>query len=251
MIFKPMVRITVPILSLLLAFSILAFQHIDHVEQSNEKQIQNGVNVVELFTSQGCSSCPPADALLAQIKDDENVIALSYHVDYWNYLGWKDPYSDKAYSAYQRSYAKELNSGVYTPQMVVNGSKEFVGSRESTLKSSINKKSMVTALNAPVIVKGSKSIDFTYSMDGAKKYDKAYALLLIDDETTAVAKGENARKKLRNTNVVIQRVELDKKASNGKQSFKVDVNNKTNYKVAIIAQDKDLAVVAAGISTLE
>ena len=110
---------------------------------------------------------------------------------------------------------------------------------------------MVTALNAPVIVKGIKSIDFTYSMDGAKKYDKAYALLLIDDETTAVAKGENARKKLRNTNVVIQRVELDKKSSNGKQSFKVDVNNKTNYKVAIIAQDKELAVVAAGISTLE
>ena len=129
MIFKPMVRITVPILSLLLAFSILAFQHIDQVEQSNEKQIQNGVNVVELFTSQGCSSCPPADALLAQIKDDTNVIALSYHVDYWNYLGWKDPYSNKAYSAYQRSYAKELNSGVYTPQMVVNGSKEFVGSK--------------------------------------------------------------------------------------------------------------------------
>ncbi|PRP66141.1 DUF1223 domain-containing protein [Nonlabens agnitus] len=227
---------------------MLAFQHNKREEQSNEKQIQNGVNVVELFTSQGCSSCPPADALLSEVKDDENVIALSYHVDYWNYLGWKDPYSKKEYSAYQRDYATELNSGVYTPQMVVNGNKEFVGSREKTLKNSLINKSNVTALPAPVVTKKNTSVDFSYALNEVKDFDRAYALLLIDDETTAVAKGENARKQLRNTNVVIQRMAIDKNTPNGTQSFQLQTNSKTDYKVAIIVQDKDLEILAAGIS---
>lgn len=82
--------------------------------------------VVELFTSQGCSSCPPADAQLARLteraeKTKENIIALSFHVDYWNRLGWEDPYSNKAYSNRQYRYSGYLSGRVYTPQMVVNG----------------------------------------------------------------------------------------------------------------------------------
>ena len=91
------------------------------------------VAVVELFTSEGCSSCPPADRLLARLaaearRSGEPIFTLSFHVDYWNYLGWSDPYSDAAFSARQRTYSRALGETVYTPQMIVNGRRAFVGS---------------------------------------------------------------------------------------------------------------------------
>src|SRR5579864_6346005 len=89
--------------------------------------------VVELFTSQGCSTCPPADAYLGELASRPGIIALAFHVDYWNYIGWTDPYASKAATERQRGYAKQLGLRyVYTPQMVINGTKEGVGSaRES------------------------------------------------------------------------------------------------------------------------
>ena len=92
--------------------------------------------IVELFTSEGCSSCPAADRLLSEIVDvsygDVDVIGLSFHVHYWDYIGWKDPYADPRFSSRQKTYANKLRSyQVYTPQMVVNGRYEFVGSDRS------------------------------------------------------------------------------------------------------------------------
>ncbi|MEQ8425874.1 MAG: DUF1223 domain-containing protein, partial [Cyclobacteriaceae bacterium] len=102
---------------------------------------QNGFAVVELFTSQGCSSCPAADKNLSDIlasNRDQNIYGLSFHVDYWNYIGWKDPYSSKLFSARQRSYANALAANVYTPQMIVNGEEVFVGSGREKAKESIS-----------------------------------------------------------------------------------------------------------------
>ncbi|HEY2366926.1 MAG TPA: DUF1223 domain-containing protein [Polyangiaceae bacterium] len=99
--------------------------------------------VVELFSSEGCSSCPPADVLLARLDRDQpiagaEVIALEFHVDYWNYLGWSDPFSSAAFSSRQRKRAQYTGtSGVYTPQMVVDGQEEFTGSRETAARSAI------------------------------------------------------------------------------------------------------------------
>jgi hypothetical protein len=91
--------------------------------------------VLELFTSQGCSSCPPADALLAKLTDEPGVVTLSYAVDYWNYLGWRDTLSSPANSERQRDYARVRGDGkVYTPQMVVDGLIHVNGSNEAAIE---------------------------------------------------------------------------------------------------------------------
>jgi hypothetical protein len=85
--------------------------------------------VVELFTSQGCSSCPPADAYLGQLARQPGILALGFHIDYWNYIGWTDPYSLPLAAARQRAYGERLGLHyVYTPQMVIDGGSEGVGS---------------------------------------------------------------------------------------------------------------------------
>ena len=87
-----------------------------------------GPAVLELFTSQGCSSCPPADAFLGELAQRPDTIALAWHVDYWNYLGWKDPYANRSWTERQKDYARRLKGEVFTPAMVVNGAAMVVGS---------------------------------------------------------------------------------------------------------------------------
>src|SRR4051794_13625985 len=95
--------------------------------------------VVELFTSQGCASCPPADALLSELAKRPNVIALSFPVDYWDYLGWKDTLAQPAFTARQRGYAHlRGDRQVYTPQLIVNGRKPCVGSDRAQIEQFMN-----------------------------------------------------------------------------------------------------------------
>ena len=93
--------------------------------------------VLELFTSQGCSSCPPADALLGQLARQPGIIALAWHVDYWNGLGWRDPYSSPIATERQRRYAEALRDEVYTPALVVNGARMVVGSDGPAVREAI------------------------------------------------------------------------------------------------------------------
>ena len=93
-----------------------------------------GPVVVELFTSQGCSSCPPADAIMHDLAKREDVIGLALHVDYWDYIGWKDEYADPFHTTRQRAYARHGGrSMIYTPQMVINGQQDVVGAKSGDL----------------------------------------------------------------------------------------------------------------------
>jgi hypothetical protein len=98
----------------------------------------SGPVVLELFTSQGCSSCPPADAFLGELTQRPGVIGLAWHVDYWNNLGWRDPFARREWTDRQREYARRLGAEVYTPAMVVNGAAMMVGSDRNAVRQAID-----------------------------------------------------------------------------------------------------------------
>lgn len=98
--------------------------------------------MLELFTSQGCSSCPPADHALQEItqkagRAGQSVYGLSFHVDYWNRLGWQDPFSTKQFTNRQRQYDRALNSQTYTPQLVINGRQGVIGGQRAKIEQAI------------------------------------------------------------------------------------------------------------------
>jgi len=163
-----------------------------------------GLGVVELFTSEGCSSCPAAEKELSRLHDEyKDVCFLEFHVDYWNYLGWKDEYSNKTYTKRQQDYAQAfgLNS-TYTPQVIVNGSKEMVGSDDNQLQSAIQqslKHRQSTKLEIKAASAG-KSLTVSYSTGDADGLLNI-ALVQLHAETN-VKKGENSGRKLTHTNVV-------------------------------------------------
>ena len=116
-----------------------------HPNDANDSNTTQGpaVVLVELFTSQGCSSCPPADRVLADIVSEQpiagaKIIGLSEHVDYWNRLGWKDPFSSSQFTRRQADYSKAFGGAqIYTPQMIVDGTEEFVGSEARKLRQAL------------------------------------------------------------------------------------------------------------------
>ena len=137
--------------------------------------------VVELFTSQGCSSCPPADKLLGELAKDPNVIALSLPIDYWDYIGWKDTLSKPRHSARQRSYAKSRGDGeVYTPQVVINGVARAVGSEKDQIDKAIEQsRRNATILSVPVKVTAADG-KVSISVLAPESGGKANALATLD-----------------------------------------------------------------------
>src|SRR5678815_2992355 len=171
---------------------------------------QNGFALIELFTSEGCSSCPAADEVLEEIQKKyigKNVLIAGYHVDYWDKLGWKDVFSDASFTQRQEYYSNifHLNS-IYTPQVVVNGKKEFIGSNKSKLISSIeeqlNERPAVSIkLNVVQNTKG--KIGVHYSAEGADaKKEQAILVLIQKMATNEIRKGENKGRTLHHINIV-------------------------------------------------
>jgi hypothetical protein len=170
-----------------------------------------GFAVVEMFTSQGCNSCPPAEELLSEIERDarahgQNVFALGFHVDYWDNLGWPDQFADPAYTARQEAYARAFGTrGLYTPQMVVNGTDEFVGSDRrraaSTIMSAMTS-TATTPLTLSIAHLGGDRVMVDYRTErppGRAVLNVAVVERGLDSE---IARGENAGRTLRQDNVV-------------------------------------------------
>ncbi len=173
-----------------------------------------GPLVVELFTSQGCSSCPPADRLLSQLADDVEgeIIPLAYHVDYWNYIGWQDPFSSSAWSKRQQSYSRALGkSRIYTPQLVVGGAADCVGSDATEVH-------RLLAAAKQRGQQGTVEVDLQAMTDSSHlqaelavrfEFPRPLDLMLAIVESglvTEVKRGENARRTLHN-NFVVRRLD--------------------------------------------
>lgn len=161
--------------------------------------------VVELFTSQGCSSCPPADALLAELAERDDVIALSFHVDYWNYIGWTDPFSSPQATARHRAYGRALGRAyVYTPQMVVDGRAETVGSNRRAVDSLIRMAGGARKLAIEVAHPGDGTAVLRLpAASGGWAGDADVWIGFYDENrSTDVAAGENRGVRVVNANVV-------------------------------------------------
>ena len=157
--------------------------------------------LVELFTSQGCSSCPPADKIAAELANDRNNLVVSFNVDYWDYLGWRDTLAKPEYSQRQYDYAKSRGDGsVYTPQMVINGTTHVVGSNLRNVKSQMAEAAAPTVKLALDITAKDISIEIP-----KQAYDGEAMLWLMAIEqrvTQKIERGENAGKDVVYINVV-------------------------------------------------
>ncbi len=189
---------------------------------SKSQNSANGIAVLELYTSEGCSSCPPADDILRGVVNQENVFALAFHVTYWNRLGWKDSFSQKAFDERQYAYSSRFQKdGVYTPQLVVNGTEEFVGSRKSQTDNAIKK-----ALATPAVTQIDLSktlidnkIAIHYSLSGDIVNAVLNFAVVESNFTTKVMRGENEGRILKQDNVVREFQTLEVKNSVGMQNI--------------------------------
>jgi hypothetical protein len=153
--------------------------------------------VLELFTSQGCSSCPPADRLLGELARDPSVIALAWHVDYWNGLGWKDPFATRLATDRQRAYADRLGEEVYTPALVVGGARIVVGSDRDGIRAAIT---TVPAPQLPVtlVADGGGAAE----IGAAGRQVAALVAFYEAEHLTDVGRGENGGRQLREYRIV-------------------------------------------------
>ena len=211
------------------------------------------VVVLELFTSQGCSSCPPADDLLKQVvkqKADKNIIGLSYHVDYWNYIGWKDPFSKADFSNKQREYGNKFySSSIYTPQVVINGKEHFVGSNAKTMSTKLKSylsKPASNAIQVSQLKKTDDSVSFEYTIEGDIDEKTLSVILVIEERITSVKRGENRNRTLKNSNVVVAEQTFNLDTTKGKGSILIPeiVDVKDNLSLVLVTKTKHLDVTA-------
>jgi hypothetical protein len=240
-----------------IASTVVAFSNIKPVKKQSNLA-NSGFAVVELFTSEGCSSCPPADALIAKIQKEytnQSVYILAYHVDYWDRLGWRDVFSHAAYSARQYAYGKYLKlPQVYTPQIVVNGKIEFVGSEEITLRNAIK-----TALQQTPPAR----VTFTNIKADADKVTVRYqaesngnnsVLLLALVEKRAVSQikaGENKGRNLSHVQIIrkLQTVILSN-GSNGAENIALPKDfNQQNWEVIGLLQNTNTGEIIGAVKS--
>ena len=195
--------------------------------------------VLELFTSQGCSSCPPADLLLQKTKAalPEKVIALSYHVNYWDYIGWKDPFAKPHHAKRQARYNQKFGyRDNYTPELVVNGERHFTGSNAAKLQAAIAEAKDLMAPNKIVVSDlrtETSGLSFGYTVHGPTFGKGLRALVVLRSRETQVRRGENAMRTLINNHIVVNETELSAQES-GQGSIVLPDIVKSGEKIALV-----------------
>ncbi len=217
------------------------------------KAVNKGFAVVELFTSEGCSDCPPADKNiieLSKLNSSKNIYPLAFHVTYWDYIGWKDPYGKQEFTNRQENYSSILGTGNYTPQAIVNGKIDVVGSRRTILISSIekelaNQSSVNIELN---IIRKGNVLDVQYKLSCLTGNNLLNIALVEKGLSSIITRGENRSKTLSHENVVrgFQSVSLIKNTGVINLEFSGIEKNPKNFEIISYTQDnKTFAITAA------
>jgi len=238
-------------IKLLILFSVFALASC-HAQDSTSTRA-TPVAEVELFTSEGCSSCPPADRLLARYAEDAlhdgvRVFPLAFHVDYWDYLGWKDAFSAAAYSDRQRMYVEALHlNGAYTPQMVVNGSEQFVGSDEEALRKALHtvaKATPIATFTKLTCTKEAGGSKINYALGGDSRDCEINIALVSAHESTAVKRGENRGRQLDHSNVVKEFMTV-KASSNGEIAVPFSLHGANDSYIVYLQNKSSKKIIAA------
>jgi hypothetical protein len=209
---------------------------------------QDSPVVVELFTSQGCSSCPPADKLMQKLAARDDVIALSLHVDYWDYIGWKDVFADPKNARRQRLYAqKYARRSVYTPQMVVNGQEDVIGTHSMELADLISKhKAAPQHVRVQATRNGAKVVVSVENTDGSKLNGPLVVQLVryTPQHDIDILRGENAGRRLTYTNVVDELSVIGRWNGRNPQKFTARLDDDSPL-VVLVQQKGPGAIVGA------
>ena len=208
--------------------------------------------VLELFTSEGCSSCPPADALLARIQKeagDKPIYVLAYHVDYWNRLGWKDIFSNPQYSKRQYQYSRQLNSQVYTPQLVINGKTTCIGSDEPAVNNAI-RNAMSDPADISLNITGqlqSGKMKLDYEVTGNTGNSQLLIAVVQKHAVSQVRRGENEGRTLSHAQIVRHLDTFDLKPGNhgAEQISLPDGFNTQEWELIGMIQNPETGVIEA------
>ena len=214
------------------SFLLLAIGLFPHFAtgQNSGQERPGSVVIVELFTSEGCSSCPPADAMLRQVNLKQTgtgqlIVGISEHVTYWNHLGWKDPFSSTEFTDRQNVYAARLSpEGPYTPQMVVNGREQLLGSDVGALQKALRDEARQAHLDLSILSStiSSSGLDVKFSVAGETSRPLDIIAVLTDDaDRSTVLRGENGGRLLQHVSVARSLARVGTVRSAAKQSVHI------------------------------
>ncbi len=241
-------------------FALLACSGFAGKTKANKKGIDTekfnrsftSATVLELFTSEGCSSCPPADRLLPQLASiDSNIIPLSFHVDYWDHFGWKDPFSSAEFSERQRVYGEKFHlESIYTPQLIINGEYELVGSNrsvaETDIKKALKEKSEVQ-IAIEEVKRNENKLSVSCHLEGDWKQTNLTMALVQKHAEVKVKAGENSGSKLSHTNVVRSFIQ---KPAQQKMNFEIEIPKgltDNDWQLILYTQQKDLKITGVSV----
>jgi|SRR5581483_5367581 len=207
--------------------------------------------VIELFTSQGCSSCPPADKLAAELSKDPTLVVMTLAVDYWDYLGWKDTLALHGHSNRQRAYAEARGDrAVYTPQVVVNGVAHVLGSDKAAIDSAIaqtRQDKAVLELPVTLTVADGKITVAVPAAKGSQTTGEVWLCPVTGKATIAIGRGENHGKTITYSNVVRRWVRLGEWNGTA-QTFTMPLSDLANSDLALADVDRLSVVVQSGVA---
>ncbi|MBT8459388.1 MAG: DUF1223 domain-containing protein [Boseongicola sp.] len=194
--------------------------------------------VIELYTSQGCSSCPPADKMLAELSKRDDIIALALHVDYWDYIGWKDEFADPAHTVRQRGYSRAAGKrSIYTPQMVVGGVDHVLGARPMQLMDAIDAHRTKIKPASVTLRRESDRVAVSIRASGAMPSGGAVVQVatVTPTATVDIRRGENAGRTLQYHNIVRKLVEIGE--WDGRGTYRASVKVPDGVRVVVLVQN--------------